>query len=362
MGRNLRRAVHEHVRRPGFNLASRRRNAAEARDGGGAGTAGRQADDSPSGVQLYIRGRYQWNKRTEEGLKTAIQYFEQASAIDPNFAAAYSGMADTYLTMYDYGFLAASAATPNAREAAVKAVALNDGLAEAHNSLAHLALHDWQWADAEREFKRALELNPSYASAYHWYALYLTTVGRLDEAIRAIKKAQELDPTSLRISVDVGQAYNVARRPDEAIEQEGKVLAINPNSRAAYWIRGMAREQKGELDEAIRDFQEAVKRSPVNPNFLAALGHAYAVSGRRAEALKIIEQLSKPEAGETEVPAFYIVLVYAGLGEKDKAFEWLEQAYRDRSGSVRYLKVEPRLDPLRSDPRFSELMRRVGLN
>ena len=311
--------------------------------------------------ELYIRGRYQWNKRTEEGLKTAIQYFEQASAIDPNFAAAYSGMADTYLTMYDYGFLPASEATPKAREAAVRAVALNDGLAEAHNSLAHLSLHDWQWADAEREFKRALTLNPSYASAYHWYALYLTTVGRLDEAIQAIRKAQELDPTSLRISVDVGQAYNVAKRPDEAIEQERKVLEINPNSRAAYWIRGMAREQKGQFDEAIRDFQEAVKRSPANPNFLAALGHAYAVSGRRAEALKIIEELSKPEAGETEVPAFYIVLVYAGLGEKDKAFEWLEQAYRDRSGSVRYLKVEPRLDPLRSDPRFSELMRRVGL-
>ena len=316
----------------------------------------------PGAYELYLRGRYQWNKRTDEGLKSAIQYFEQAAALDPNFAAAYSGIADTFLTMYDYGLLPASAATPKAREAAVKAVALNDKLAEAHNSLAHLALHDWQWADAEREFTRALELNPSYASAYHWYALYLTTVGRVDEAIRAIKKAEELDPTSLRIKADVGQAYNAARRPDEAIEQERRVLELFPNARGAYWIRGMAHEQRGELDQAIRDFQEALKRVPGNANFLGALGHAYAVSGRRAEALKIVEQLSNPDAGGNEIPAFFIVLVYSGLGEKDKAFEWLERSYRDRSGSVRYLKVEPRLDPLRADPRFLDLLRRVGLS
>jgi tetratricopeptide (TPR) repeat protein len=172
--------------------------------------------------------------------------------------------------MYDYGILAASAATPQAREAAVRAVALNDRLAEAHNSLGHLALHDWEWADAEREFTRALELNPSYASGYHWYALYLTTVGRLDEAIRAIEKAHQLDPTSLRIRVDVGQAYNVARRPNEAIEHEERVLEINPNHRGAHWISGMAHEQKGEFDLAIRKFQEALKRDPNVPNYASS--------------------------------------------------------------------------------------------
>jgi tetratricopeptide (TPR) repeat protein len=294
-------------------------------------------------------------------LKTAIQYFEQALALDRECAAAYSGIADAYMTLYDYGFLPAASATPKAREAAVKSIALNDGLAEAHNSLAHLALHDWQWTDAEREFRRALELNPSYASAYHWYALYLTTVGRANEAVDAIQKAHQLDPTSLRIDADVGQAFNAARRPDEAIEHEGKLLALNPNTRVAYWIRGMAHEQKREFEQSIRDFQEALKRSPDNPNYLAALGHAYAISGRHAEARRIAEDLQRPREGEPELPAFFIALVYAGLGEKDSAFKWLEQAYRDRSGSVRYLKIEPRLDPLRSDPRFLDLLRRVGI-
>ena len=311
---------------------------------------------------LYLRGRYQWNKRTEDGLKTAIHYFEQAAQTDRSFAAAYSGIADAYMTLYDYGFLPAADATPKARAAAVKAVALNDRLAEAHSSLAHLALHDWQWADAEREFRRALELNPSAASIYHWYALYLTTVGKVDEAVQAIQKAHQLDPTSLRIKADVGQAYNAARRPDEAIEQERQVLELNPNARVAYWIRGMAHEQKGEFEQAIRDFSEALKRSPGNPNYLGALGHAYAVSGRASEARKIAKELERPLRGGEEVPAFFLALVYAGLGDKDKAFEWLEHAYRDRSGSVRYLKIEPRLDPLRSDPRFADLMRRVGLS
>lgn len=324
---------------------------------------GRLASGSPTdsrAYELYLKGRYQWNKRSEDGLKTAIQYFEQAAALDPEFGAAYSGIADAYMTLYDYGFLSSATATPKAREAAVKAVALNDRLAEAHSSLAHLALHDWQWADAEREFQRALELNPSAASTYHWYALYLTTVGKVDEAVRAIQKAYQLDPTSLRIKADVGQAFNAARRPDEAIEQERQVLEVNPNARVAYWIRGMAHEQKGEFEQAIRDFQEALKRSPDNPNYLGALGHAYAVSGRASEARKIAEKLGQPVSGE-EMPAFFIALVYAGLGDKDRAFQWLEHAYRDRSGSVRYLKVEPRLDPLRSDRRFEDLMQRVGL-
>ena len=310
---------------------------------------------------LYLRGRYHWNKRTREGLETAVQYFEQATQIDRDFAAAYSGIADAYISMYDYGILPAARATPRAREAAVRAVALDDRLAEAHSSLAHLALHDWQWTDAEREFERAVELNPSSASTHHWYALYLTTVGRVDDAVQAIQKAQQLDPTSLRIMADVGQAYNAARRPDQAIEQERQVLELDPNARVAYWIRGMAFEQKGEYARAIGDFEEALKRSPGNPNFLAALGHAYALSGKRSEARRIAEALGQPPQGDEEVPAFFVALVYAGLGDTDAAFEWLERAYRDRSGSVRYLKIEPRLDPLRSDPRFQALMQRVGL-
>ena len=319
-----------------------------------------QVTRDPEAFQLYLRGRFQWNKRSKDGFFKAIDLFTQAVARDPQYAAAHAGLADTYLTLFDYGLMPAAEATAKATAAATRALELDDRLAEAHNSLAHVHLHEWRWADAETEFKRAIDLSPSYPSAYHWYALYLTTVGRVQEAVAAMERAQVLDPVSIRIGADLGQAYNAARQPDRAIEQEGKVLELDSNFRVAYWIRGMAYEQKGMLAEAVTQFREALRRSPQSANYLGALGHALALQGQTAEAQQIAETLKKRRKSG-DGTAFFVALVYAGLRETDAALDMLEAACDERSGSVRYLKVEPRLDPLRTHPRFQALMRRVGL-
>jgi eukaryotic-like serine/threonine-protein kinase len=315
----------------------------------------------PEVYQLYLRGRYFWNKRDEEGVKKSLEYFRRVLDADPSYAPAYSGIADAYLTLYDYEYLPKEEAAANARAAAARALALDESLAEAHNSLAHLSLHDWKWDAAERGFLRAIELDPSYVPAHHWYALCLTAMGRVDEAVAAIRKAQELDPLSLRINADVGMALHAARRYDEAIEQERKTIELDSNFRVAYWIRGMAYEQKGMLEEARRGFREALARSPGNPNYLASLGHSYAVAGEKDTARAILDTLER-QARKGEASPFFLALVYAGLGEKDRAFQWLERAYQERSGSVRYLKVERRLDGLRSDPRFTALLKKVDLD
>jgi TolB-like protein/Tfp pilus assembly protein PilF len=322
--------------------------------------ATRSYTENTEAYHLYLRGRFYWNQRSPEGLQKALDYFRQATEKDPLYAPAYSGMADVYLTFFDYELLSFEETSAKARAAASKALQIDEKLGEAHNSLAHLNLHDWKWADAETEFKRAIELDPGYASAYHWYSLCLTAMGRSDEAVKTMQRAQELDPLSLRISADLGMAMFAARQYTEAIEQERKTLELDPNFRTAFWIRGMAYEQKGLFAEAIQQFQEALKRSPGNPNYLAAMGHAYGVAGSRAEALSVLEQL-KERSKKDPVSPFFFALVYTGLGEKEMALQWLEKAYEQRSGSIRYLKVEPRLDSIRSDPRFADLMRRVGL-
>lgn len=316
--------------------------------------------ENTEAYQLYLRGRFYWNQRNPEGLKKALDYFRQATEKDPLYAPAYSGMADVYVTFFDYELLPFEETSSKGRAAAAKALQIDDRLGEAHNSLAHLNLHDWKWADAEIEFKRAIDLDPGYASAYHWYSLCLTAMGRSDEAVKTMQRAQELDPLSVRINADLGMAMFAARRYTEAIDQERKTLELDPNSRTAFWIRGMAYEQNGQFAEAIQHFQEALKRSPGNPNFLASMGYAYGVAGKRAEALDVLEQL-KAVSKQKAVSPFFFALVYTGLGEKESALQWLEKAYEQRSGSIRYLKVEPRLDSIRSDPKFADLMRRVGL-
>jgi serine/threonine protein kinase/Tfp pilus assembly protein PilF len=316
--------------------------------------------ENTEAYQLYLRGRFYWNQRSPEGLKKALDYFRQATDKDPLYAPAYSGMADVYLTLFDYDLLSFEETSANARAAAAKALQIDDQLAEAHNSIAHLNLHDWKWDEAEAEFKRAIDLDKGYASAYHWYSLCLTAMGRSEEAVTTMRKAQELDPLSLRINGDLGMAMFAARQYPEAIEQERKTLELDPNFRGAYWIRGMAYEQQGLLTEAIQQFEEALKRSPGNPNYLAAIGHAYGVAGKRTEALRVLDEMHK-KAEQGPVSPFFFALVYAGLNDKESALQWLQKAYEQRSGSIRYLKMEPRLDNIRSDPRFVDLMRRVGL-
>ena len=308
----------------------------------------------------YLKGRYHWNMRTDDGIKKSIGYFEDAIKKDSNYAAAYAGLADTYLTLYDYELMSVEESTSKAKEAAQRALKINPMLAEAHNSLAHISLHEWKWKSAEEGFQRAIELDPAYVLAHHWYALCLTAVGKSNEAVNEMKKARELDPLSTRINADLGMAYLSAGKFDEAIEQEKITLELNPKASGAFWIRGMAYQQKKNFGEAIKDYQHALELSPGDANYLAALGHVYASSGNTLAAQKTIDTLFIWNKQQPVSP-FFFALVYAGLNNKQKALEWLQKAYEEKSGSVRYLKMEPRLQNLRNEPRYIALMKKIGL-
>ena len=308
----------------------------------------------------YLKGRYHWNMRTDDGIKKAIEYFEDAIKKDSNYAAAYSGLADTYLTLFDYDLMSIDESTSKAKEAAQRALKINPLLAEAHNSLAHINLHEWNWESAEKGFQKAIELDPAYVLAHHWYALCLTAIGKPNEAVNEMKKARELDPLSTRINADLGMAYLAAKKYDEAIEQEKNTIELNPKAAGAYWIRGMAYQQKKLFGEAIKDYRHALELSPEDQNYLAALGHVYASSGNTPAARNILDTLFALNKRE-HVSPFFIALVYTGLNDKEKALEWLQKAYEEKSGSVRYLKMEPRLQNLRNEPRYVELMKKIGL-
>ena len=308
----------------------------------------------------YLKGRYHWNTRSDEGIKKAIGYFEDAIKKDSNYAAAYSGLADTYLTLYDYELMSFNESTSKAKAAAQRAITINEKLAEAHNSLAHIDLHEWKWESAEQGFRRAITLDPTYILAHHWYALCLTAIGKTNEAVTQMEKARELDPLSGRINADLGMAYLSAGRYDEAIAQEQKTLELNPRSAGARWIRGMAYQQKKMFDSAIKSYQSALELSHNNPNFLAALGHVYASSGNTVAANKILDTLFAVNKQEPVSP-FFIALVYSGLNDTENALQWLEKAVEEKSGSVRYLKMEPRLQNLRNEQRYITLMKKIGL-
>jgi len=308
----------------------------------------------------YLKGRYHWNMRTDDGIKKSIGYFESAIKKDSNYAAAYAGLADTYLTLYDYELMSIEESTSKAKEAAQRALKINPNLAEAHNSLAHINLHEWKWESAEKGFQKAIELDPAYVLAHHWYALCLTAIGKSNEAVDQMKIARELDPLSTRINADLGMAYLSAGKFDEAIQQEKITLELNPKASGAFWIRGMAYQQKKMFSEAIKDYQHALELAPGDANYLAALGHVYASSGNTSAARKVLDTLFV-ENKSVPVSPFFFALIYAGLNDKDKALEWLQKAYEEKSGSVRYLKMEPRLQNLRNEPRYIELMKKIGL-
>jgi TolB-like protein/Flp pilus assembly protein TadD len=313
--------------------------------------------------QFYLKGRYYWNRRGEEGLKKATEYFEQAIKADPNYALAYAGLADSYalLGFHGYGALPPAEAVPKAKVAAEKALQIDETLAEAHASLAYAKEeYDWDVAGAEREYKRAIELNPNYATAHQWYAVHLAVRGRYAEAIAEIKQAQGLDPLSLVINMNVGWVFYFARQYDEAVEQCRKTLELDPNFPAAHWMLGQAYRQKGVYDEAIAEFQKALDLSGGDPTALAALGHGYAVAGKRSEAEKILNEL-KELSKRRYFPQYFIALIYVGLDNKNQAFESLEKAFAERSANLTVLKAEPMFDPLRSDARFQALLQRVGL-
>ena len=313
---------------------------------------------NPVAYESYLKGRYFWNKRTPDGLKVAMAYFKQAIEEDPTYAQAYAGLADTYnlLGDWEYGALAPSEAYPKAKAAAIKALELDSTLGEAHTSLAFsLDVFDWDWQSAEKVFQRAIELNPGYATAHHWYAWHLSEMGRNNEAIAEMRKAEHLDPLSLIISADMAEILLVAHLNDEAIEQTRRTIDMDPNFAIAHYELGQAFVQKRSYNEAIAEFQKAIELSGGSIPSTSNLAYAYAVSNKRTEAVKILNDLkNRPAPNASE-----IALVYVGLGEKGQAMKWLDKAYEEHFNPS--ILLRPAFDSLRSDPRFQNLVHRIGL-
>jgi eukaryotic-like serine/threonine-protein kinase len=316
---------------------------------------------NPEAHEAYLKGRYYWNKRNEEGLHRAIEYFSEAAEKDRNYALAHAGLADSYGVLGEYGLLPAKEAYAKVREATTRALELDDTLAEAHNALATVKWdYDWDWPGAEREFRRAIELNPGYATAHMWYSELLSELGRHEEALAEIKRAQQLDPLSLIINSVSGLRLLSAGRDDLAIEQLQKTLEIDPNFARAHFFLGQAYMRKGAFAEAIAEFHRATTLSPNITQYKGGLGYAYARAGKSAEAHKLLSEL-KEHSKRRYVSWSDLAAIYAGLGEKDQAFACLENAYEQRETRVVKVNVVPFFDPLRSDPRFADLLRRIGL-
>ena len=323
--------------------------------------AAKHYTESNEAYQLYLLGRFYWNKRTAEALQKSIEYFNQAINKDPHFALAYAGLADSYVVPANR--LSPREAMPKAKAAAIRALELDETLAEAHVSLGRvLAAYDWDWDGAEKEYKRAIELNPRYGTAHQWYGGYLAVMGRSDEALAERKLAQELEPLSLTINFELGLAFYHARSYDQAIEQLQKTLELDQHFPAALNYLPAAYEQKGLYSQAIAEFKKSIPLIAASESTLskAGLGHVYGVTGRKSEARAVLTELKQTSEKEY-LPATSIALVYAGLGEKEQAFVWLEKAYEQRAFHLQWIKLEPRWDSLRSDRRFADLVRRIGL-
>jgi len=314
---------------------------------------------APEAYEAYVRGLYFLNRVTETDLRKAMGYFQQAIDLDPAYAAAYAGLAEGYCDLGYFSAVTPKDAFPSARRAALKAIELDSTLSEAYTALGRVDLFfDWDFEAAERDFRRAIELNPKVAWAHLPYSSLLTARGRADEAIAEGLRAQELDPLSLIISAATARAYYNARRYDEAIAQARKPLEIDSTfSRAHYWL-GLSYIQKGRLPEAIKELEETIKRAPY-PLYRAALGHAYAVAGQQAEARRVLAELEALSRSRY-VSSFDVATIYAGLGDRNKTLELLEKAYVERASYLAFLSVDPQFDLLRDDPRFVELLRRIG--
>jgi eukaryotic-like serine/threonine-protein kinase len=314
---------------------------------------------NPEAYQDYLKGLYWWNKRTESGYSKGIDYFQQAIAKDPNYALAYTGLADSYSRVANNGYIPRKEAYPKAKEAVLKALELDDTLGEAHTALAFIKTdYDWDWSGAEREFQRAIELNPGYAYAHELYGFLLYRLGRFEEGIAEVKRSVELDPLSLQDNRVLGQALYFARKYDQAIEQFRKTIELDPNFPGGHEFLGEVYLHKSMYKEGIAEIEKELTMFPNSTGTLSQLGYAYALEGRKAEAQKVLDQLNE-RSKQKYVSAVSRAIIYVGLGEKDKAFEWLEKSYEERSNGA--IKVNPIYDPLRSDPRFADLLRRMNL-
>jgi adenylate cyclase len=307
---------------------------------------------------FYLKGRYYWNERNKESLETAIKYFEEAIKRDPKFALAYSGLADCYIVLVDHSYLPPTEGYPKARQAATKALELDNTLAEAHTSLASILNTDWEWTEAEREFNEALRLNPNYPTAHHWYSIHLLGLGRLDDAMREAKAAQELDPLSPQIHAYVGILHFNARQYDVAMEEFDKALELDPNSVAAHEYRCYIYLLKSMFEEALTEMQLALQFFDISTaNVRAITAAVYATAGRTEEAKRIIQECEAASTQEYVDPQ-WLVWAHSRLGNKDRAFEWAEKAFESHRTTPFQVKLDPRFDLTTSDPRFDELLKK----
>jgi DNA-binding winged helix-turn-helix (wHTH) protein/tetratricopeptide (TPR) repeat protein len=316
--------------------------------------------EDAAAYEACLKGHYFFDKRTVEGCKKGIQYFEQAIKADPNYALAYTGLANCYTVLRGYNALPLQECNARTEKAALSALELDGELAEAHASLGYLRTHQLDWSSAAKELKRAIELNPNYAIAHVWYATYLALTGQNDDAMLEVEKARDIDPLSLYINSAVGSIFYFARRYDQAIKQLRRTLDLDPNFAPAHFCLGLVYEAQGKYEEAISEYRRSRKGLGNTPELSACLGRIYALSGRRDGAVEAIGELRCLSEKRYVQPSF-IALIYAALGDQDSTFEWLERGFKQRDEGLTLLKVDPCLDNLRTDPRFLSLLQRVGL-
>jgi TolB-like protein/DNA-binding winged helix-turn-helix (wHTH) protein/Flp pilus assembly protein TadD len=312
--------------------------------------------------ELYLRGRYFWNKRSEEGFRKAISSFEEAIKVDPGYARAYAGLADCYNLLNEYSIRPSADSFPKAKAAANKALELDGTLADAHASLAYATMYyDRDWAAADQRFRRAIELNPNHATAHQWYGEFLVAMGRFDEATAEMKKAEQLDPLSLVVNSAVAFSHQYAHHYDLAIEQYRKVIEMEPGFVMGHYGLGLASEQKGDYQLAEAEFEKAIAILGGETDAIAAVGHVQALQGKKEQARKVLARLRALARTKYVAPINVAVLLIA-LGDNDEAFQWLEKANQERSGWLIFLRVDPRFDAVRNDPRFKALLKQVGLS
>ena len=311
---------------------------------------------------LYLQGRYHLNQRTEQGLMKAVEFFDKAMSEDPHHAPSYSGLADAHGLLAHYGVLAPAEICTKAASNAAWAVLLDEDSAEAHTSLAHVkATQDWDWRGAEREFQRAITLNPRYATAHHWYAMScLVPLARLDEALEELHRALALDPVSSIISRDLAVTHYYKRDFELALEQCDHTIEQNPHFAAAYWTLGLVQDERKDFEEAIAAFQRAIQLSPPSPRIQGALGRTFARAGKPRQAHKILEELQQ-QSKRRYVSPFELASIYFALNQLEQGFQWLTKAFQDRCFELVAIKVDPKFDSVASDPRLSSLFNQLGL-
>jgi tetratricopeptide (TPR) repeat protein len=316
---------------------------------------------NPDAYEAYLKGRYFWNKRTPDGLNKSIGYFGEAIAKDPSFAAAYAGLADAY-SLLGSDVLPADMANSKARANASKAIELDPNIAEGHAALALVEFYyDWNWKQSEQEFRRAIELNPNYATAHQWYGYFLTAMMRFPEAVEQAEMAQQIDPLSLSINTTLASRYRHAGRMDDAIRLDQRTLEMDPNFVPAHFSLGAVYEDQASWQQALDEYKKVIELSPDDPTALAAIGYVYGRAGQKAEAHKIISQLTEISK-KHYVPSFEFAAIFAGLGDADSAVMWLEKAYQKRESQIPFIQSDERLNSLHSDPRYQSLVRRLGLS